>query len=175
MVRLFYRRYAPAFWDRNALEGPCKGLTLREWEVSVILCSLPLAIRQMLLAWLIAPTDPRWPAPDSFSRQRSPFAPGDLRQPPKPLPVLLVEEIKAILQTLDMPLESLHGITRDLLLVAHGTRLRQLCGALGERLARQEIEAVLRVASQTRPRLPAYLSKRWGGRWAWYFSGAPAL
>ena len=172
MVRLFHRHYAPAFWNRDALEGPCKGLTLREWEVGVILCSLPLPIRQALLAWLVAPTDRRWPRPEGFSRQRASFAPGELRQPLRPLPTLLFDEVKAIRQTLDMSLDALDGITREMLLVAHGTRLRQLSAALGERPALGEIEALLRLTRREPPRLPAFLSTRWGGRWGAYFAGA---
>ncbi|HEY7357241.1 MAG TPA: hypothetical protein VH590_12270 [Ktedonobacterales bacterium] len=194
MVRLFHRHYAPAFWNRDALEGPCKGLTLREWEVGVILCSLPPAIRQALLAWLVAPTDGRWPAPsaagacgcrapalsasprapapESFSRQRAAFAPGELRQPVRPLPTLLFDEVKAIRQTLDMSLDALDGITREMLLVAHGTRLRQVSAALGERCALGEIEALLRLTRREQPRVPAFLRTRWGGRWGAYFAGA---
>lgn len=161
MVRLFYRRYAPAFWDRAALEGPCKGLTLREWEANVTLCSLPPAIRKALLAWLLTPTD-----------RRAPTAAGDLRQPVRPLPRRLFDEINAVYQTLDMPLETLHGITRDVLLVTHGTRLRQIIGALGERPALQEIEALLRQVRQHQRRPASFLSTRWGGRWAWFFAEA---
>ncbi len=156
MATIFARHYAPSPWNPQMLSGPCAALTLREWEVSVILCSLPPKVKQALLAWLIAPTDPGWPRPESFSRSRLPFTEAELRQPARPWParaskagenaetrfpqagqaegqpMLLWDEVKAIRQTLDMPLEELHGIARDLLLVAHGTRLRQVVEALGE-------------------------------------------
>ncbi len=172
MAHLFHRRYAPLAGNPQSLQGPIPGKTLREWEVSVILCSLPPVIRQALARWLIAPTDPRWPRPDEFSRHLLPFTERDLRQPIKPLPTLFFDEIKAIRQTLDMPLDTLHGITRDLLLVTHGTRLRQLVAALGEPRALQEIETMQRPPRQEQPRPAAYLRARWGGRWSAYFAGA---
>lgn len=174
MARLFHRHYAPLFGNPDALQGPLKGLTLREWEASVVLCSLPLALEKALLTWLIAPTDPRWPRPDEFSRHLLPFTESDLRQPVKPLPKLLFAELKAIRHTLDMSLEALHGITRDVLLVALGTRLRQIVWALGEDRALKEIETLLRLTRQPPPRPAVDLSTRWGGRWAGFFAGAAA-
>jgi hypothetical protein len=172
MEPIFARQYARSFWNPEELSGPCPNLTLREWEVGVIRCSLPFSIRKALLAWLVAPTDPRWPAPvpDSFSRHLLPFTASDLRQPARPLPTLLLAEINAIRQMLDMPFEEFHGITRDLLLVAHGTRLRQVAEALGEERALGEIEAMQRPVRQEPPRPAATLSRRWGSRWSGYVS-----
>ena len=89
MSTLFARHYAYSSWDPEELSGPCPTLTLREWEVSVILCSLPPAVQQVLSDWLIAPTDHRWlrlaPAPinepDAFTRHLAAFGVGELCQP----------------------------------------------------------------------------------------------
>jgi hypothetical protein len=162
MATIFMRHYPPSFWDPRALSGPCPHLTLREWEVGVILCSLPLAIRKALVGWLLAPTD---------RQRRAPFAAGEPREPAETLRERFRADFSAICRTLDMPLEALHGISRDTLLVAHGARLRQLAEALGERLALQEIVMMRESAEQKPPRPAAYLSQRWGGRWAWLFGG----
>ncbi len=175
MAALFHRQYGPSLWDQNALAGPMEGLTLREWEVSVILCSQQPQIKRALCAWLIAPTAPNWPRPDTFTRHLLPFTESDLRsqagQAEGPT-TRLWDVIKAIRQTLDMPYESLHGIARDLLLVTHGTRLRQVVAALGEAAALAEIDAMLRLAGPARTSPPVFLSTRWGGRWSAFFAGA---
>lgn len=71
-----------------------------------------------------------------------------------------------------MSLDALHDITRDLLLVAHGTRLRQVSAALGEACALKEIAEMTRPARPAEHRLATVLSTRWDGRWAAYFAGA---
>lgn len=162
MATIFARRYAPSPWSPAELSGPCPDLTLREWEVAVILCSLPIEVEQALLDWLIAPTDHRrWPWPDSFPGHRPPFAEGELRKPVDTLCDLFWKEVKAVRQTLDFPFELLHGITRDLLLAAHGTRLRQLIRALGKRRALKEIQRMTHpdtappaLVTAERPRTP---------------------
>jgi hypothetical protein len=154
MASIFARQYAPSSWNPQMLSGPCPALTLREWEVAVILCSLPNAIKKALLAWLIAPTDPRWPTPDSFSR--APFTADELCQPARPLPTPLWDEMKAVRQTLDTPFGDLHGIARDLLLVAHGTRLRQVIEAIGEPSALEAIAAMTRPPAPEPPRPAVY-------------------
>ena len=70
--------------------------------------------------------------------------------------------------------EALHGIARNTLLVARGARLRQVTAALGEACALQEIEALTRPARQEQPQPAAFLSERWGGRWASFFAGNAA-
>ena len=170
MVALFHRRYALARGNQHTLAGPMPGLTLREWEVRVILCSLPPSGQQALLAWLVAPTETFWPQPEGFSPQRLPFTASEVGQPAQPLPALFLAEIKAMRQTQDTSLKALHGISRDLLLVVHGTRLRQITAALGDERALKEVAATLRLASEARARARAALCKRWGGRWAWLFS-----
>jgi hypothetical protein len=182
MAPLFHRQYGPSRWDATALAGPMPRLTLRQWEVSVILCTQTPQITRALRAWLIAPTHPTWPRPDTFTRHLLPFTASDLTPPahpwpaqtgqPQGLPGRLWEVIKAIRQTLDMPLDDLHGITRDLLLVAHGTRLRQIIAALGQPAALQEIAAMQRLPLIAHQQAVAHLSARWGGRWAPFFSGA---
>ncbi|HEU5368464.1 MAG TPA: hypothetical protein VFU69_08375, partial [Ktedonobacterales bacterium] len=127
MARIFYREYARCAWDPGEYEAPLPGLTLREWEVSVILCSQREAVAEALRDWLEAPTDgQRWPAPSSFSSYRALLEAGEVAQPGAALPDLLYDEIKAMRQTLDFPIEVFCGINRNVLLAAHGQRLRVL-------------------------------------------------
>ena len=140
MARIFYREYARCAWDPGEYEAPLKGLTLREWEVSVILCSQREAVAEALRDWLEAPTDrQRWPAPSSFSSSRALLTDGEAAQPSEALPDLFYDEIKAMRQTLDFPIEVFCGISRNALLAAHGQRLRALVRALGLRRALAEI------------------------------------
>jgi hypothetical protein len=166
MTHIFHRQYAPALWNPDALEGPRRGMTLREWEVSVILCSLPRALKKALVPRLLAPTGPRWPAPPAAGE------PEPANSSPRDC---FWKEIKAIRQTLDTPFAALHGIARDMRLVAHGTRLRQAAAALGAARALQEIEAAQRPADQPPPQPEPYFVTRWGGRWQAYFASGSRL
>ncbi len=140
MARIFYRQYARCAWDPGEYEAPVKGLTLREWEVAVILSAQKRLIADGLRDWLEAPTDrQRWPAPTSFPAARAPFSEEEVAQPEKPLPDLLYDEIKAIRQTLDFPIEVFCGISRNALLAMHGARLRALVERLGLRRALAEL------------------------------------
>ena len=140
MARIFYRHYPRCSWDPGEPEAPHKGLTLREWEVAVILCSQPQAIAEALRCWLEAPTDrQRWPTPSSFTSQRAPLVVGELAQTIEALLALFSKEMAAIRQTLDMPIEAFCGISRNVLLAAHGQRLRALVRRLGLKRALNEI------------------------------------
>jgi len=173
MATIFARRYEPSPWNPSELSGPCPDLTLREWEVAVILCSLPIEVEQALLDWLIEPTDHRrWPWPDTFQSHRQPFVADELGQPFDAACDLLWKEMKAIRQTLDFPFEVLHGITRDLLLMAHGTRLRQLTWAMGKRNALREIERMTQQKRQQAP--PQRPPQRRRRLWMWLFSAVGA-
>src|SRR5262249_22616315 len=125
--RLF--RFAAHPWRRP---HPYAGLTRRQREVALLLAPLPDAFQRLLAPWLLAPTSARWPRPDHFSPQLAPFTPAALSPRLNLLPVRLFEEVQAIRQTLDMPSDAFAGLPRDLLLVVHGTRLRQLMEVLGE-------------------------------------------
>ena len=164
MASIFARHWTRTFWNPDEWNGPCPDFTLREWEASVILCSLPPALRLALLDRLSAP-----PA-------RPVVSPAGLasREPVETLPDLFRDEVEAIFQTLDAPLEALHGIARNARLVAHGARLRRLKAALGEVRALQEIEALAWPARQEQLQPAPDLSTRWGGRWAWFFVGDAA-
>ncbi|HEY7358917.1 MAG TPA: hypothetical protein VH590_20680 [Ktedonobacterales bacterium] len=140
MARIFYREYARCAWDPGEPEAPLPGLTLREWEVSVILCSQRDAVAEALRDWLEAPTDrQRWPAPSSFSSQRALLTDGEVAQPIETRLELFYQEIVAIRQTLDFPIEAFCGINRNVLLAAHGQRLRLLAWGLGLRRALAEV------------------------------------
>jgi hypothetical protein len=133
------------------LAGPCKHLTLRQWEVAVILSSLPAALQALLRPWLEAPTDRlQWPWPSTFQPHRLPFDEArELRgKMPDERYKLLRDELAAIRQTLDMPQEDCWGITRETLLVAHGRRLRQVAWWMGEPQVMQALARMLRPAGR---------------------------
>ena len=102
--------------------------TQRQWEVLALLSTLSPLVREALYAWLIAPTDLNlWPPPVSFSRRRAPIDWDDVAEDVLPTcGRLLLDELRAIRQTLDFPPEALSGLTRNGLLIAHAIRLRQL-------------------------------------------------
>ena len=140
MGRIFYRQYPRAFWEPAEWEGPLKDISLREWEIAVILSAQHQQIEAALRRWLEAPADhQRWPWPTNFPRQRALFAVGELSKPADTLLELFYDEIKVIRQTLDYPIEVYSGINRNALLAAHGQRLRWLVRRLGVRRALQEI------------------------------------
>jgi hypothetical protein len=162
MATIFARRYARASWNPDEWLGPCPDFTLREWEASVVLCSLSPALRLALIDRLSEPSARRWPPEHAACRQA------------ETLLDLFHDEIDAIFQTIETPLAALHGIARDTRLVAHGARLRQLVAALGEARALHEIEALTRPTRQWRYQQAPRLRERWGGRWAWFFAGDAA-
>lgn len=140
MARIFYRQYQPAFWDLSEVEGPLANLSLREWEVAVVLCSQHVKIDAALRRWLEASTDhQRWPWPTGFPKPRPRFVQGELAKPVTTLLEMFYKEITAIRQTLDTPIELYSGINRDALLAMHGQRLRWLVRRLGLKRALEEI------------------------------------
>ncbi|HEY7355862.1 MAG TPA: hypothetical protein VH590_05320 [Ktedonobacterales bacterium] len=151
MARIFYRAYARCAWDPGEYEAPLPGLTLREWEVAVILCSQHEAVADALRDWLEAPTDhQRWPQAHSFPAQRALFEAGELSKPIETRLELFYEEIKAVRQTLDFPIEVFCGISRNVLLAAHGQRLRWLVWGLGLRRALEEVARYTGLAEKQR-------------------------
>jgi hypothetical protein len=144
MARLFYRRYGRCTWDPTEVVAPFKEMSLREWEVAVILCSQHQEIEEALRDWLEAPTDHRrWPDPDRMVFQRPLFTSEQAGQSLASLLTQLHDEIKAIRQTLDFPIEAFCGITRNVLLAMHGQRLRWLVRLLGIKQALAEIKRLL--------------------------------
>jgi hypothetical protein len=130
---------------KTELAGPLEGYTLRECYVVFLLSALPRAVRLALLDWLINPTDlRRWPPPSSFSSRRAFLAESEVAN--KTLDdylQLLRDELSIIRQTLDFPPQTLSGLTRYGLLVAHGARLRQIVWAMGPRIAEREIKKIV--------------------------------
>ncbi len=148
MARIFYRQYPRAFWESSEWEGPLKDISLREWEVAVILCSQHAQIDAALRQWLEAPTDHRrWPWASSFPRQRALFEVGELAQSVETLLDLFHEEIKTIRETLDFPIEVFSGINRNALLAAHGQRLRWLVRGLGVKRALAALAQITQAAA----------------------------
>jgi hypothetical protein len=154
MGRIFYRQYPRAFWEPAEWEGPLKDISLREWEIAVILAPQQQEIDRALRRWLEAPTDhQRWPWANSFPHQRPLFAVGELRKPADTLLDLFYDEIKTIRETLDFPIEVFSGINRNALLAAHGQRLRWLVRRLGLKRALAEIARYTAPAPQAAKKL----------------------
>ncbi|HEY7356921.1 MAG TPA: hypothetical protein VH590_10665, partial [Ktedonobacterales bacterium] len=66
MRQPFIRPLRRAAWSPGDWAGPIDGYTLRECHVLFLLATLPQSVRQLLLDWLLDPTDlRRWPAPSS--------------------------------------------------------------------------------------------------------------
>lgn len=140
MGRIFSRQYPRAFWEPSEWEGPLKNISLREWEIAVILCSQQAAIDQALRRWLETPTDHRrWPWSQTFPQPRARFVAGELDQPLEKLLDLFADEITSIRETLDFPIEVFSGISRNTLLAMHGQRLRWLVRHLGLKRALAQI------------------------------------
>lgn len=133
--RIFTRDPVPSRWNPAHLAGPYKPLTLREWEQSVISCSLSSSLRKLLHAFWSAPAHAHcrrfqaemghWqPWLDgSFSSQT---ALADFRR-------FLRCEIAAIWYLLDTPFLPCTGLSRDMLLVEHGHYLREMLDALSRK------------------------------------------
>jgi hypothetical protein len=128
MALPFRRHLHPCPWNPAALAGPHPALTLREWQVGVLLSRLSPVVRAALCAWLLAPTDlNRWPPPEHFHHQRLPIRPEEQRGQPRSTAChLLYQELKVIRQTLDMPPQVLSVMTHNGLLAVHAIRLQQL-------------------------------------------------
>ncbi|HLW03844.1 MAG TPA: hypothetical protein VKT82_34675 [Ktedonobacterales bacterium] len=122
-----------------------QGYTRRAWEVDALLSPLSPVVRDLLRPWLLAPTDlRRWPPPDTFEAQRWPISPEEADDQSRPTAsTLLREELRAIRQTLDLPSNTLSGLTRNGLLAAHGVRLRQLERWLWPFYAAREIKRMI--------------------------------
>jgi hypothetical protein len=151
MARIFYRQYPRCSWDPSEPEAPLPGLTLREWEVAVILCSQCPPIAEALRDWLEAPTDRQcWPAATRFPAPHACFEGNEFSQPEGTLLELFDQEITAIRQTLDVPIEAFCGPSRNALLGAHGQRLRWLVRRLGLRRALGAIARCTGPQGQTR-------------------------
>ena len=155
--RIFTR--APVFsrWNPDHLAGPYEPLTLREWEQSVISCSLAESVRKLLLACWSDPANThcrrfqaemgRWqPWVDGAFSSETSLA--DFRS-------FLRKEIASIWYLLDTPFLPCTGMARDMLLVEHGQYLRELLGALtrtpGALPAHMEVEQALLQLTGYRP------------------------
>ncbi|HLW02479.1 MAG TPA: hypothetical protein VKT82_27755 [Ktedonobacterales bacterium] len=121
-------------------------LARRAWEVDALLSPLSPVVRDLLRPWLLAPTDPRrWPPPETFEARRWPISPEEADDQSRPTAsTLLREELRAVRQTLDLPSNTLSGLTRNGLLAAHGLRLRQLERWLWPFYAAREIKRMIR-------------------------------
>jgi hypothetical protein len=128
MALPFRRSSPPRPGYYRAWPGSPSAPTQREWMVEALLSLLSPVVAAALKAWLLKPTDlTRWPPPETFESCRLPLRQEEYwNQPASTVCDLLRQELRAIRQTLDLPPEALSGLTRNGLLAAHATRLRQL-------------------------------------------------
>jgi hypothetical protein len=142
-MALPFRRSAP---PRPGYYRPRPGAldvpTPRQWMVEALLSTLSPVVQEALRAWLLAPTDLlRWPPPETFSERREPLRPEEYwDQPPDTACDLVLKELRAIRQTLDLPPDAVSGLTRNGLLTVHAIRLRQLEWRLWPRHAARKIK-----------------------------------
>ena len=162
-------------WNPGELAGPYAALTLREWEVAVVTCTLADAQQQLLREELLEPATPAcmgrecWP----LTRRFLPFEESILRQStPDTLRKQVLEGLVAIWQLLDLPPEVIPGMLRGLLLVGLGARLRQTLAAFegqAEALsAQRELEQALSkldIQAEPAPARPVSLQKQRRKRW----------
>lgn len=155
--RIFTRDPVPSRWNPDELAGPYEPLTLREWEQSVISCSLSPSLQKLLLICWSTPANAHcrrfqaamghWrPLLDGAFSSQTPLA--DFRS-------FLRKEIAAIWYLLDTPFLPCSGMSRAMLLVEHGQYLREMLNALsrkpGARPAYLEVEHALLELMGRRP------------------------
>ena len=164
-------------WNPGELAGPYAALTLREWEVAVVTCTLADAQQKLLREELLEPATPAcmgrecWPLPRCFL----PFEERALCQStPDTLRKQVLEGLVAIWQLLDLPPEVIPGMLRGLLLVGLGARLRQTLAAFeGQAEAlppQQELEQALGkldISIEPVKELPLSFQQPRRKRWWW--------
>lgn len=145
---IFTRPARLSRWNPGQLAGPMLDLTLREWEQSVILCSLAEPEWRLL--------DRTFDHPASLACHRfqatighwQPFVDGAFAGVPlQRRREFLRKELAAIWYLLDTPILACTGFARNMLLVEHGKYLRLLlasfAGEPGAGSARREVAEAL--------------------------------
>jgi hypothetical protein len=145
MMHLPFRRLPPSRPGDAAAQRTPPSPAQRQWMARVLLSTLSPDVSETLYPWLLVPTDPqRWPPPDTISARLLPLRREEYwDQPPEVASWLLRQELRAILQTLDLPLEAISGLTRNGRLVVHAMRLRQLEWRLWPRFTARAIRRLI--------------------------------
>lgn len=132
---IFTRPACISKWDRFQLAGPMEFLTLREWEESVLCCSLAESPRKLLIEALTQPASPVCRRLQVSIGYWSPWMDGafSAQTVAKTLQELLRKELAAIWHLLDTPTLACTGLARNMLLVEHGRYLRTLVEMLAKK------------------------------------------
>lgn len=147
--RIFTRDPVPSRWNPDHLAGPYELLTLREWEQSVIACSLSQPLRKLLIAAWSDPANTHCRRFQATMGYWSPWLDGAFTAETSlnRFREFLRKEVAAIWYLLDMPFLPCTGMSRAMLLVEHGQYLREVLGALtrkpGALPAQMEVEHAL--------------------------------
>ena len=156
-LSIFTRPARISKWDRYQLAGPMESLTLREWEQSVLCCSLADGPRKLLIEALSSPASPACRRVQASLGRWQPWVDGAFSSHTavKDLQELLRKELAAIWYVLDTPALACTGLARDMLLVEHGVYLRTLLETLakkpGARPLQQEVALALDELESKRP------------------------
>jgi hypothetical protein len=136
-------------WIPTELAGPYEGLTLREWEVSIVVCALCLALRDLLREALLDPARPAcWRRQGHLPRQVLAFDEHFLRKGTIDARRAQLQSVLVLIwQVLDAPPYALTGMQRDLVLAGLSIRLRQILdafpGTIGARSPKNELRHAL--------------------------------
>ena len=132
---IFTRPARISKWDRYQLAGPMESLTLREWEQSVLCCSLADGPRSLLIEALSYPASPACHRLQVSLGRWQPWVDGAFskKTTAKELLDLLRKELAAIWYILDTPALPCTGLARDMLLLEHSIYLRRLLETLAKK------------------------------------------
>ena len=178
--RIFTRVPRSCSWVPTELAGPDDGLTLREWEVSIVVYALCPALRDLLREPLLDPARPACARKQGrLPRQVLAFDEHLLRKGTLDAKRDQMQATLALIwQVLDAPPSLLTGLQRGLLLVGLSIRLRQLLdafpGTAGARSPKHELRHALTalgvildpeadpLAHFQQPRRPSFWRWPWG-------------
>jgi hypothetical protein len=133
--RIFTRAPKPSRWNPDELAGPYEPLTLREWEQSVISCSLSPSLQKLLLIYWSAPANAHCRRFQATMGHWQPWLDGAFSSQTSlaDFRCFLRKEIAAIWHLLDTPFLPCSGMSRAMLLVEHGQYLREILAALSRK------------------------------------------
>ena len=177
LLPIFTRPASISKWDRFQLAGPMEYLTLREWEESVLCCSLAESLRKLLIEALAEPSSPVCRRLQVSMGYWSPWLDGafSAQTAAKTLQELLRKELAAIWHLLDTPTLACTGLARDMLLVEHGRYLRTLLETLAKKPGtgplQYEVGLALAELEGRRPLSVVVLPQH--PRSIWKFAGQP--
>jgi hypothetical protein len=164
-------------WDRAQLAGPMEALTLREWEQSVLCCSLADDVRKLLIEALSRPASPACRRVQASLGRWNPWLDGAFskRTAAKELLELLRKELAAIWYVLDTSALACTGLARDMLLVEHGGYLRTLLETLAKKPEARPLQQEVALAlAELEGRRPLSIAAQQHRPWLlWELAGQP--